>query len=421
MDVLAKGATALFDSSSICRQDPNLDIPLYFVAISEYGELRREVKSTELEGWLVETSSSSVQLVAIPIDDSDHKLSIDALSLKRLIVEQMHIDPCVLWFIAKSYDGFHRIDNATSTSYIMATSIYMLVWNFNPKKGSTAGVLLERRWDGFGRAVADRLASFCSYSRSPGLLAFVMCETFCEALDGNLDTRELSMVRELEEDIAFRPGERKNPLQRHNMEQIMLWLRKMADVHINLSNKLRMTNVISAVMEDILSNYESRRNSTSTGDSIRGGNIDAAARLLTSRVKAFENYVLYLKERADRLSSVVFALFTHEDAAFSADMARANQELATHSAEIAEQAKRDSSAMKTITIITMAFLPATFFATLFAVPTLDWKGNNVITGEFWIYWAFTLPTTGLVFLLWLLLTNRAWILAALLSLMNGEG
>ncbi|KAI0182530.1 hypothetical protein EV127DRAFT_378615 [Xylaria flabelliformis] len=400
MDVLAEHSIQLFDSSSICQQDPDLDIPLHYVAIWEHTSYQDQVKSTELDSWLAENSSSLVQLIAIPINKSDGKLLIDALSLKRLIIEQLQIDPCVLWFIASKYDGFHRIDNATSTSYVMATSMYMLVWNVNQQRGSTAGVLLERRWAGIGRFVTSRLASFYSYSRSPGLLAFVMCEMSCEVQDDNTITRELRMVQDLEKVTAFGPDENNVPLHRHKTEQIMLWLRMIADVHINLSNKLRVANMISAVMEDILTSYESRRNSDS-------GDIDAAARLLTSRVKAFENYIIYLKERADRLSSVVYA-----------DMAKASQELAAYSAEIAEQAKRDSSAMKTITIITMAFLPATFFATLFAVPTLDWRGNDVVTGEFWIYWAFTLPTTGLVFLLWLVLTNRARILAALLGLLN---
>ncbi|TRX88009.1 hypothetical protein FHL15_011111 [Xylaria flabelliformis] len=377
MDVLVEQAIRLFDSSSICQQDPAFDIPSHYVAIWEHTSYQNQVKSTELVSWLAENSLTLVQLIAIPINKSDDKLLIDALSLRRLVIEQLHIDPCVLWFIASKYGGFHRNDNATSTSYVMA----------NQQRGSTAGVLLER--------------------------PFVMCEMSYEIQDNNTITRELRMVQDLEKVTAFGPDEDNVPLHRHKTEQIMLWLRMIADIHINLSNKLRVANMISAVMEHILTKYESRRNSTSDSEAMRNGDIDAAARLLTSRVKAFENY-----RGADKTPLEMFALFTHEDAAVSADMAKASQEMAAYSAEIAEQAKRDSSAMRTITIITMAFLPATFFATLFAVPTLDWKGNDVVTGEFWIYWAFTLPTTALVFLLWLFLTNRARILVALLGLIN---
>lgn len=82
-------------------------------------------------------------------------------------------------------------------------------------------------------------------------------------------------------------------------------------------------------------------------------------------------------------------------------------------AEIAAASKRDSASMKTVAVLTMAFLPATFFAALSAIPSLDWKGvadgdGSVIQNNFWVYWAFTLPATILVFVVWLILNNRAW-------------
>jgi hypothetical protein len=65
--------------------------------------------------------------------------------------------------------------------------------------------------------------------------------------------------------------------------------------------------------------------------------------------------------------------------------------------------------MKTVAIMTMAFLPATFFAALFAVPSLQWDRPGVIQDNFWVYWAFTVPATAIVFLVWGLLTGRTWI------------
>lgn len=61
--------------------------------------------------------------------------------------------------------------------------------------------------------------------------------------------------------------------------------------------------------------------------------------------------------------------------------------------------------MKTIAVMTMAFLPGTFFAALFAIPSLQWGNSRVIQDSFWIYWAFTLPSTVLVFVVWLSFTN----------------
>lgn len=62
--------------------------------------------------------------------------------------------------------------------------------------------------------------------------------------------------------------------------------------------------------------------------------------------------------------------------------------------------------MKTVAVMTMVFLPATFFAALFAVPSLDWKADDVIQSNHWVYWAFSIPATVLVFLIWTFLNNR---------------
>lgn len=91
-----------------------------------------------------------------------------------------------------------------------------------------------------------------------------------------------------------------------------------------------------------------------------------------------------------------------------------NDALAT--IELARATARDSSSMKVLAIMTMAFLPGTFFAALFSVPSLQWNTEPVVQDKFWVYWAFTLPFTALVFTLWALLTQaeelgklRAWV------------
>jgi Mg2+ and Co2+ transporter CorA len=77
--------------------------------------------------------------------------------------------------------------------------------------------------------------------------------------------------------------------------------------------------------------------------------------------------------------------------------------VANHSRTLAIESKRDSSSMKTIAAVTMAFLPGTFVASFFAMPMFDWNkppGHNVNTHAFWIYWTVTIPLTASVLLLW---------------------
>lgn len=65
--------------------------------------------------------------------------------------------------------------------------------------------------------------------------------------------------------------------------------------------------------------------------------------------------------------------------------------------------------MKTIAIMTMIFLPATFFAALFAVPSLQWNSERIVTDRFRLYWAFTIPATVLVLTLWAVITNWSYV------------
>jgi hypothetical protein len=65
--------------------------------------------------------------------------------------------------------------------------------------------------------------------------------------------------------------------------------------------------------------------------------------------------------------------------------------------------QRDTSAMKTVAIVTMVFLPGTFVASFFAMPTLNWDAatyNRIVSPRFWIYWIVTVPLTLLVFVIW---------------------
>lgn len=96
----------------------------------------------------------------------------------------------------------------------------------------------------------------------------------------------------------------------------------------------------------------------------------------------------------------LFNLIAKEDA-------NASIELAKDSRTIALAAKHDSSSMKTVAYMTMAFLPATFFAAFFSIQAFEWKDNSLVMNKrFWVYWAATLPVTGLVFLVWYLITRK---------------
>ncbi|PMD16017.1 hypothetical protein NA56DRAFT_692803 [Hyaloscypha hepaticicola] len=75
--------------------------------------------------------------------------------------------------------------------------------------------------------------------------------------------------------------------------------------------------------------------------------------------------------------------------------------------ETAIATKRDGTAMKAIALLTMFFLPATFFAIVFTMPLLDVSappGQPVVGSRFWMYWACVVPVTFLVLALYVTYT-----------------
>ncbi|KAF7540555.1 hypothetical protein G7054_g1228 [Neopestalotiopsis clavispora] len=81
------------------------------------------------------------------------------------------------------------------------------------------------------------------------------------------------------------------------------------------------------------------------------------------------------------------------------------------SAKLAAAAGRDSTSMKIIALITAAYLPATFVATLFSMGMFEWKSNgpdadgagtasSSISPDFWMYWAVTIPLTVITLAGW---------------------
>ncbi|KAF3479621.1 uncharacterized protein GIQ15_06597 [Arthroderma uncinatum] len=123
----------------------------------------------------------------------------------------------------------------------------------------------------------------------------------------------------------------------------------------------------------------------------------------------FENQITYFKTsienvatRAQRLLDLLFNLSTRHSTHFSARMA--------------EEAMKESASMSTIAIMTMVFLPGTFVAGFLGTNLVGGPGqsdggsaggkngstNILLSSQWWIYPAATIPLTLLTFLLWYL-------------------
>ncbi|RYP84081.1 hypothetical protein DL770_005253 [Monosporascus sp. CRB-9-2] len=310
--------------------------------------------------------------------------------------------PGALHLIEHQYDGFHCFQRGIyRETFFLGTSPYALVWTFDPFTLCTQGICIIRAPgspDCGLDIVTDMLEKHREYVYTPVLLAYSICLGLNIFWEKNLHPGELSYVRDVERSTGYGPDSL--GLRRHyDIDELTTWIQGVGSSLNSMANHLRHLRIVESLLEYIEGNpvcLDSFPPGTHRRVEEDTSQLIAGIPPLKNRIHATREYLRYLEKRAERLSSTLFALLTHEDAAAGARLAESNT-------KIAAATKRDSSSMKTVAIMTMAFLPGTFFAALLAIPSFDWGPARE---RFWVYWALTIPTTVLVLVVWGLLINR---------------
>ena len=106
-----------------------------------------------------------------------------------------------------------------------------------------------------------------------------------------------------------------------------------------------------------------------------------------SQLAFFQNYLGNLRHRA-----VANEKRGHNEIAMGFNMgAQKNSAIAVE----------DSGTMKTLSLVTLTFLPPTFICAIFSMSFFNYADSGWrVSGKIWIYWAFAIPTTLLTVLIW---------------------
>ncbi|KAK0663905.1 hypothetical protein QBC41DRAFT_234273 [Cercophora samala] len=169
----------------------------------------------------------------------------------------------------------------------------------------------------------------------------------------------------------------------------MATARKMGATHDIIINASKHVDIVIPLLDYLV------RQGATVPKERTSLSILSAVELLRRQVESAGKQCQYLGNRSRNQSEVLFAYLTHEDSA-------SNMKIADASRALAEAASRDTSSMKTVAVWTMAFLPATFLAALFSIPSMGW----VEPEKFWVCWACVIPTTIVTFTLWAGITQR---------------
>lgn len=127
-----------------------------------------------------------------------------------------------------------------------------------------------------------------------------------------------------------------------------------------------------------------------------------------TRLAFFQSYFGSLRHRSaaneKRLQNEIamnFNMGAQHNAAITLDISRVAIEDSGTMKYLAFAAKEDSGTMKTLSLITLTFLPPTFICAVFSMSFFNYADSGWrVSGKFWIYWAFAIPTTLLTVLIW---------------------
>ena len=168
--------------------------------------------------------------------------------------------------------------------------------------------------------------------------------------------------------------------------------RNICDLSIHLKSICKLNAFVTATLDDLAKVFCNDASRLSTSYKV----LKEDAEFRNTYLDHLNDELEFNMLRCRTQTKIVFSLISQ------ADNMR-NIELAKDSRSLAVASKRDSSAMKTVAVLTTVFLPGTFISTFVSMPLLSWDATSwteVPTTHFWVYWAVTIPLTLLTLYAW---------------------
>lgn len=121
-----------------------------------------------------------------------------------------------------------------------------------------------------------------------------------------------------------------------------------------------------------------------------------SSRLEFFRVKlqGIDSYAYTTLQRLEIQRSALYNIIAQKES-------KLNFQMAGEQRKLAHASKRDSAAMKTISLLGAIFFPGAYLASVFSMTFFNFQNSGpVVSNQFWIYWAVTVPTTVFIVACW---------------------
>ena len=308
---------------------------------------------------------------------------------------------------AKASSWYIRSDGTTSllSRYYLCAIDYCITWAFDHATKDTRGALFycNSRRGRFARtSFVKALISGRRHIDQPMLLGLIGSKVSLERIE-RLQSRYVDQMWTIRHSTGLFDWSRDTgELVEVDTSKVEYGTisRELASLLARVSKHQFQLHMIQSFAVLMLQEHTKTRQKSSSGpdtaDLTKAEEVKEAIEIFKERTELVLGDNKNTMEDLRNMMSAIYNLIAQKDS-------NIGLRLANHSRTLAVESKRDSSSMKTIAAVTMAFLPGTFVSSFFAMPMFDWNkppGSNVNTHTFWIYWTVTIPLTVSVFLLW---------------------
>ncbi|KAI6777548.1 uncharacterized protein J7T54_004263 [Emericellopsis cladophorae] len=322
------------------------------------------------------------------------------------LLDSCNIHPAALLTLNSGPFHFQHFHKSTSShrrylSFGLAYNVATILWSCDLDTRNIRVVGIGEESRPFSEADVIRFKSDLIHPLAPGLLAL---QVHLEKTHG-LIRQLVKRLRDVEAQIGHRAENQlaaQIDFERFEDLDLGLLSRPLSNLHYEALSYERTFSAIHGILFEmkLACDMDVIRRAAVIDDDCRTA-FETSLLWRFKSTESLQEQMKYLLDRVRVQSEMVSNLRAHQDA-------QRGIRLASQSAAMAKAAKQDSFSMATVALMTMALLPATFFAALFAMPLFKWDEASVVQGRFWVYLAFALPSTLVVFMLWGVLT-RNWI------------
>ncbi|KAL2074460.1 hypothetical protein VTL71DRAFT_8238 [Oculimacula yallundae] len=113
------------------------------------------------------------------------------------------------------------------------------------------------------------------------------------------------------------------------------------------------------------------------------------------KLQGIESYAYTTLQRLEIQRSALYNIIAQKES-------KLNFKMAGEQRKLAHSSKRDSAAMKIISLLGALFLPGAYLASVFSMTFFNFQENENphVSDQFWIYWVVTLPVTAIIVGFW---------------------